>query len=168
MSSGNLLFWSAVLVGGVALIAPQLKLAERVADAPAVVAAVSTPVAAPTPGGAGHELMRAPDSHFYAEAQVNGARVRFLVDTGASAVVLSRADAQRAGIQIGHDRVTAIAASGTVELAPVTLDRVAVGPLALQNVPALVGEDVHVSLLGQSWLSRIGAVEIRGDRMVLR
>jgi aspartyl protease family protein len=170
MNAGTLLFWSAVLVGSVALIAPQLKLAEPNEDVPVVAAAGVTTAAAVTTrsGAAGHELKRESDSHFYAEGQVNGARVRFLIDTGASAVVLSRADARRAGVQLGHERMTVITASGSVELTPVTLARVAVGRVALADVQALVGDDIPMSLLGQSWLSRIDAVEIRGDRMVLR
>jgi aspartyl protease family protein len=170
MQSGNLLFWSTILVGSVALIAPQLQLAEPIEDVSLVAAAaVTAPAAAIAVNGeAGHELHRSPDSHFYAEGQVNGAHVRFLIDTGASAVVLSRADAQRAGVQLGHERMTVITASGTIELTPATLARVAVGPIALVDVQALVGDEVPMSLLGQSWLSRIGVVEIRGDRMVLR
>lgn len=133
-------------------------------------AEVAKPVSAPLGNGvAGFAIERAPDNHFYADAQVNGARIRFLIDTGASSVVLTRSDAQRAGLAFGDYSAKALAAGGEVRLMPVTLDRVALGPMSASNVPAMVAEEgLPVSLLGQSYLARIGSVEIRGDRMVLR
>src|SRR3546814_6411871 len=71
------------------------------------------------------------DGHFYADAQVGAATVHFLIDTGATAVALSRADAQRAGIspRAGEFTGTARTANGTVPLKPVTIDRIRIGPL---------------------------------------
>ena len=114
------------------------------------------------------ELTRDADGRFYAEAQINGARIRLLVDTGASLVALTPGDAQRAGIVPGNDRARAVGAGGEVEIRPVTLDRVAIGPLAAANVRGAVVETLPVSLLGQSYLSRIASVTIEGDRMILR
>ncbi|HET9429429.1 MAG TPA: TIGR02281 family clan AA aspartic protease [Allosphingosinicella sp.] len=119
-------------------------------------------------GYASSELVRSPDGHFYAEAQVNGARVRFLVDTGASFVALTPADAQRAGIAPRSERAKAFGAGGEIEVMPVTIDRVAIGPLTASNVAGAVIDELPVSLLGQSYLSRVGSVKIEGDRMVLR
>lgn len=136
----------------------------------AAAARVKTSAAAGN-GFAEATLSRAADGHFYADAQVNGATVRFLVDSGASAVVLTRADAQRAGVPAGPGDFTAVAqgAGGDVRLKPVMLDRVAIGPVAARSVQGAVAEDdLHVSLLGQSFLARVGTVAIAGDRMVLR
>jgi aspartyl protease family protein len=122
-------------------------------------------------GFAGATLMRAPDGHFYAEAQVNGATIRFLVDSGASDVVLSRADAQRAGIMASPGEFTAEAqsANGTVKLKPVTIGRIAIGPVATEGVAGAVAETgLPISLLGQSFLSRVKRVEIEEDAMRLR
>jgi len=169
MSAGRTLFWAGMIVIGVALAAPGLQRYE-----PPPVAEPRRADAAPPPvmpvgnGFASRELVRASDGHFYAEAQVNGARIRFLVDTGASFVALSPADAQRAGIALGAERARAMAAGGEIEVIPVTIDRIAVGPLAASGVEGAVIEDLPVSLLGQSFLARVGTVEIRGDRMVLR
>lgn len=115
-------------------------------------------------------LERAADSHFHAEAMVNGERVRFIVDTGATSLVLTRADAQRAGIGAGDYSARGVGVGGAVRLMPVTVDRVALGPLAANNVPAMVAESesLPVSLMGQSFLSRVGTVTISGDQMVLR
>lgn len=120
-------------------------------------------------GAAGFALDRAPDSHFYADAQVNGARIRFMIDTGASSVVLTREDAQRAGIAIGAFDAVGTGAGGEIKLARVSIDRLALGPVAANRVEAMVAErGLPVSLLGQSFLSRIGRVEISDDRMILR
>lgn len=169
MSAGGTLLWAAVVVAAVALLAPGL---ERVEPSAPVARPTISPVVRPADragnGLASHELARASDGHFYAEAQVNGARVRFLIDTGASFVALKPADAQRAGIPLGSERARAMAAGGEIEVVPVTIDRLALGPLSAQAVEAAVIEDLPVSLLGQSFLARVGSVEIRDDRMVLR
>lgn len=122
------------------------------------------PVTAPAP----RLLQRGPDGHFYADAQVNGATVRFMVDTGASMVVLTGADAQRAGIQLPSEREIAMGVGGPVEVTPVTVDRIAIGGIEARGVQAAVAEELPVSLLGQSYLQRVGSIEIRGDTMVLR
>jgi aspartyl protease family protein len=99
---------------------------------------------------------------------VNGALVHFMIDTGASIVALTRADAQRAGISLSGDRAEAMGAGGSVEVVPVTIDRLAIGPLEARGVRGAVADQLPVSLLGQSYLEQVGSVEIRGDRMVLR
>jgi aspartyl protease family protein len=119
-------------------------------------------------GFASQELSRSPDGHFYAEAQVNGARITFMIDTGASMVALTPADAQRAGISLGSERARAQGAGGAIEVIPVTIDRIAIGSLAASQVRGAVVEELSVSLLGQSFLERADRVEIAGDRMVIR
>lgn len=165
------LTFAGVVVATVLLLAPELEPATPAA--PTVEAREppmqSLPVAAPIGNGfASRELVRSPDGHFYADAQVNGAQVRFLIDTGASFVALTAADAQRAGIAPRTDRARAFGAGGEIEVMPVKIDRVALGPLAAANVDGAVIDNLPVSLLGQSFLSRIGSVRIEGDRMVLR
>ena len=116
-------------------------------------------------------LHRAADGHYYARAQVNGAEIRFLVDSGATIVALTREDAARAGIHVGPGDFTDTAetASGMVALKPVVLDRVSIGPVAATRVRAAVmGSQGGMSLLGQSFLTRIGKVEIAGGEMRLR
>ena len=164
------LFTGALLfLVGVAIVAERVgaPLAAPVAPPPAATPAASPDVVENF--AASVTLERAADSHFYADAQVNGARIRFLVDTGATGIVLRREDALRAGIGAGDYSATGIGAGGEVRLKPVTLDRIALGSLAANNVPAMVAEEgLAVSLLGQSWLARLGSVMIEGDRMVLR
>jgi aspartyl protease family protein len=114
---------------------------------------------------------RASDGHFYADVQINGAVSRMLIDTGASMVVLNRNDARRAGIQARPGEFTSIAqtAGGDMAFKSVTIDRMALGPVASRNVPAMVSEGrLPVSLLGQSFLARVGSLEIQGDEMRFR
>jgi aspartyl protease family protein len=114
-------------------------------------------------------IQRAPDSHFYVDGEVNSTTVHFLIDTGATAVVLAPADAQRVGISGNDFSVTASTAGGDVQLMPTTVSRLGVGPLVANDVPLLVARDkLGISLLGQSYLSRIGSVSIAGDIMTLR
>jgi len=116
------------------------------------------------------EVPAAADGHFYVMAEVNGAPVRFVVDTGATHVVLTRADAARAGIDpeglayLGQART----ANGTVRTAQVRLDSLQLGPVAMTDLRAVVNDgEMDVSLLGMSLLNRFEAVELRRDRLVL-
>ncbi|MEM6589046.1 MAG: TIGR02281 family clan AA aspartic protease [Pseudomonadota bacterium] len=116
------------------------------------------------------ELPRAADGHYYLVADVNGATVEFVVDTGATDIVLSQADAVRAGFDPGDLNYVgrALTANGEVRIAPVRIDSFAVGPLEDTGVRAVVNEgDLDGSLLGMSYLQRFRSMEISGGRLVL-
>ena len=174
MSAGATSSGSALGLIGLALLAPCSSPASRRRRPDAArkpVADARAAVRRRTPAGNGfasREIARSPDGHFYLDAQVNGAQVHFLVDTGASMVALTPADAQRAGIALPSERATARGAGGAVEVMPVTIERIAAGPLEARGVRGAVARELPVSLLGQSFLERVGTVEISGDRMVLR
>jgi aspartyl protease family protein len=116
-------------------------------------------------------LARADDGHFYADVMVDGgAPANMMVDTGATIVALTAEDAEAAGVQWSEDQVQPVArgASGTVYGVHVMLGRVQVGDLEAQQVEAIVvPEGLGISLLGQSFLSKIQRVEIEQDRMAL-
>ena len=168
MSAGNI--WAAAGLGliGIALLTPTIERAVPAPAAPRPPEAAAAPAQFAGNGLASRALQRSADGHFYAEAQVNGARIRFMIDTGASVVALTPADARRAGIALPDARAKAMGAGGEVEVIPITIDRVALGPLEARNVRGAVARELPVSLLGQSFLGKIGTVEISGDRMVLR
>lgn len=110
------------------------------------------------------------DGHFYLVLEVNGVPVRFVVDTGATDIVLSAADAARVGI--GQDDLIfsgrAFTANGMVATAPVRLDRVALGSIVDDSVRAVVNRgDLEESLLGMSYLNRFERLEISRGQMVL-
>lgn len=115
-------------------------------------------------------LERASDGHFYAEASVEGQPVLFLVDTGASSVALTGEDAAELGLywDDGNLREVGHGASGPVHGVNITLNELSLGNFRGRNVAAvIVPEGLPVSLLGQSFLSKIDNVAISGDRMVL-
>jgi aspartyl protease family protein len=103
--------------------------------------------------------------------RVNGARVTFLFDTGASAVVLTAADARRAGINAAGLEYDApvTTANGAALAAEVRLDEVAVGPIVMRNVSALVARPgaLDESLLGMSFLGRLKSYEVERGRLIL-
>lgn len=104
---------------------------------------------------------------------LNGARATpMLVDTGASALVLSDADARRAGIKVEDlsFSVPVQTANGQSLTAAATVESVAVGPIVERNVRALVARPgaLTTSLLGHTFLDRLESYEVRGGRMVLR
>jgi len=117
------------------------------------------------------ELRRGLDGHFQATVAVNGTPLRFLVDTGASDIVLSLRDAERVGIDVDALRFggRARTANGIVATAPVRLDRVEFGGVTDRDLAASVNAgDLDTSLLGMAYLDRFASVEIAGDRMRLR
>lgn len=95
------------------------------------------------------------DGHYYPVAEVNGTRVTFMVDTGASNIVLTREDARRIGIDLEslvYDG-TALTANGPVRSARVTLDSLTIGPFQDREVTAWVNEgEMFGSLLGMDYL----------------
>ncbi len=115
-------------------------------------------------------FQRAPDGHFYVGAEVNGRPVRFMLDTGASDLVLTGADARDAGIDTGRLRYVqpTETANGRVMSAPVRLESVALGGEVDHDVPASVsGGALDQSLLGMRYLQRWRSVRIEGDHLYL-
>jgi aspartyl protease family protein len=116
------------------------------------------------------ELRRASDGHFHATLDVDGVPVRFVVDTGATDIVLARADAERIGIDVDGLAFTgrAMTANGPVATARVRLGRVSLSGLEATGVPASVtASALDTSLLGMAYLDRFARIEIAGDRMLL-
>jgi aspartyl protease family protein len=116
-------------------------------------------------------LLRASDRHFTARGEANGSTVRFVVDTGASVVVLAHADAQAAGIDtenLVYD-LPVSTANGRTTTARVQLDSLAIGPISRNGVSAMVAREgaLEQSLLGMNFLSSLTSFEFRGDRLIL-
>jgi len=110
-----------------------------------------------------------PLGHFYANGQVNGGSVRFLVDTGATMVALPARDADRLGIDYQKGRRGLIqTANGPTMAYRIKLDQVTLGGITLQNVDAVVigGRGLGIALLGMSFLNRV-EMQRDGQSMVL-
>ncbi len=117
-------------------------------------------------------LIRSENGHFEANAGVNGKSVRFLVDTGATAIVLSASDAELAGINIEALSFTVITqtANGTGRSARAKIETLYLGGIERKNLTVLVAEPgkLDQSLLGQQFLESLASYEKRGDRLTLR
>lgn len=111
------------------------------------------------------------DGHFLIRADVDGGVVEFLVDTGASEIILSGRDAERLGYDLSRLAFTVpfATANGTVRGARIRLKRLTVGPIELRDVRAFVnGGELATSLLGMSFLERLSSYEVRGGSLILR
>ena len=145
--------------------APQAQ-AALPAPAPAEAAVSSAPAAATQAS-----VSKAADGHFWAEATVDGARVRFLVDTGATTVALTEADARRLGLNTAIlDYSTAVrTAAGETRAAPIKLASVSVAGARVNDVEALVVRDgLSASLLGMSYLGRLSRFEASQSALILK
>lgn len=114
---------------------------------------------------------RGRDGHFQIDARVNGRPVRFMVDTGASDIVLSPRDATRVGIN--PDRLSFNqryeTANGIGWGASTTLDSIEVGSIRFGDIGASVnGAPMDQSLLGLGFLDRLSGYEVRGDTLILK
>lgn len=116
------------------------------------------------------EVPRQGDGHFSLTLRLNGEPVDFLVDTGATDMVLSLDDARSAGLNPSDLAFlgTARTANGTVKTAFATLDEVSIGPVTFNNVRVAVnGGEMNGSLLGMSFLNRFERLEIADNRLRL-
>jgi aspartyl protease family protein len=116
------------------------------------------------------EIPQSPDGHYRLSLDVNGTPVNFIVDTGASNVVLSKRDAERAGFDpdtlpfFGRART----ANGEVRTAPITIDTLSLQGVTERNVVAAVnGGELDESLLGMSYLGRYSQITIASGKLIL-
>jgi aspartyl protease family protein len=120
-----------------------------------------------------HELVipQNDEGSFVVVGLVNGQRVRFIVDTGATDTVLAPADARRLGVPVDDLRFEHMSetANGTGLSAPYQADRLEIGPIAFDDFKMSVNQaDMSASLLGMSFLSRLKSFEFRGRTLVLK
>ena len=130
------------------------------------------PTAALATADGAAELRRAWDGHYRAEAQVNGVRMRMMVDTGASTVLLPYEEAHALGIDPDalDFSLPVRTANGASTVAPVQLSSIKIGPIAVFDVQAAVARPglLDTALLGMSFLERLSETSFRGDRLILR
>jgi aspartyl protease family protein len=174
------LFVIAVLIGWLMPVADPVAAPQM----PAVTAASSSPATPPATSQAQvsasynseHELNgvvldRHQDGHFYARANANGTDLNLLVDTGASVVALTAADAEKLGLywHPGELSLVGRGVSGEVMGKRVMIERLSVGDISAEKISAvIIPTGLEVSLLGQSFLARIKQVTINENRMTLK
>jgi aspartyl protease family protein len=110
-----------------------------------------------------------PQGHFQTEGAINGVAIRFLVDTGATAVSIGASDARRLGLDLGKaERGYSQTANGRTEVRRVKFDTVKVGNIVLHNVDGIVhAQDMPFALLGMSFLNRTD-MQRAGDTLTLK
>ena len=158
-----------VVLGGAAA-----RYADQAVSSPPPQAAVVEPTYEPRePTTSGRSLMVEADrlGHFQVDARVEGRSVDFIIDTGASLVVLRESDAARVGIRPRPSdyTATAVTANGRIKAARATIDRIELGGITVYDVPAMVLPDQALAknLLGVSFLSRLRRYEYANGRIVL-
>ena len=120
--------------------------------------------------GTSISVPRSSDGHYYLQLDVNGQPVNFVVDTGASQLVLTQNDAERVGLNPDELRYlgSANTANGVVRTASVSLDTVQLGDITDQRFRAVVNDgQMEKSLLGMTYLSGFDSIEIRNNELVL-
>jgi aspartyl protease family protein len=164
-----LIFAAAVLILG----AYAARFADQAMAPPPRAAAVQTTAQAPEPQRSGHSMTLDSDrqGHFKVEARIDGRRLNFMVDTGASLVILRKSAAAEIGIRpLPADfTATVSTANGKIKAARAKLDRIELGDITVFDVPALVLPDevLAQNLLGVSFLSKLRRYEYANGRMVL-
>jgi aspartyl protease family protein len=118
------------------------------------------------------ELRRAWDGHYRAEADVNGVRMRLMVDTGASMVLIPYERVEELGIDPENldYSLPVTTANGRSTVAPIRISSIKIGPIAVFDVQAAVAHPgrLKVGLLGMSFLDKLDETSFRGDRLILR
>jgi aspartyl protease family protein len=163
----------AVLALGASVLVPRYATRLAPAPAPLALAARSTQPTAAAAAASSRSVIVPRDArgHFLVDGAVDGRRLSFMVDTGASVVALTASDAARLGVHPAQrEFVTEVrTANGTVRAAPTRLDRVEVGDLVVRDVAAVVLPDEALSdnLLGLSFLSKLRRFEYSDGHLVL-
>jgi aspartyl protease family protein len=172
----NLMIFAAVLV---ALGSFMAQLADKMTPVPAAANAAprkasSETVSSETVAQAGLRSLsipRDPRGHFQAGGRINGQRLDFMVDTGASVVALNERSAARFGLRPSPSeyKATVNTANGTIKAAPARIAMIEIGELTVRDVDAMVLPDEALSenLLGLSFLSKLKRFEYANGKMVL-
>lgn len=116
------------------------------------------------------EIPRGMDGHYTLTLELNGVPVNFVVDTGATDIVLSLKDAEKIGITRDSLAFTgqALTANGPVRTARVKIPEIGIGTIRDTNVAASVTEgEMRDSLLGMAYLQRFSRIEIASGKMIL-
>lgn len=169
----SIMFLAAVLIG---LGTAMAQLADKMTATPAITRAEAAPtrlasLSAPQAGIRSLTIPRDNRGHFQTEARIDGQRIGFMVDTGASVIALNEKSAARFGLRPSRAEynATVTTANGTLRAARAKLPMVQVGDITVRDVDAMVLPDEALSenLLGLSFLSKLKRFEYSNGQMVL-
>jgi aspartyl protease family protein len=163
---------TAAIMAGLGVFMSQM--ADKLTPASASTSSVRQTAMVATPSQAGLRSLnipRDPRGHFQTDGRIDGQRITFMVDTGASVVALNESSAARFGLRPTPGQYTAnvSTANGTVKAAPARIEILDVGGLIVRDVDAMVLPDEALSenLLGLSFLSKLKRFEYANGQMVL-
>ena len=166
-----LIVFAAAAAGLLALRDTLTKSAPAQAEAsPAASPAITAPIDAPS-GGRTASLRKEADGHYWTTAYINGTPTRFMVDTGASVVALTKRDAQRIGLNLDNlpKNAEVSTAHGKVKAASAVLDTVTIERVEVAHVRAVVIEEgLDQSLLGMSFLNALHDWNATSTAIVIR
>ncbi|WP_407115457.1 TIGR02281 family clan AA aspartic protease [Bradyrhizobium sp. LMG 9283] len=164
----NIMIIAAVMIGLGTFMA---QMADKMSSASATSAPRTTVAVAAPAGGRSLAISRDGRGHFQAEGRIDGQRIGFMVDTGASVVALNETSAARFGLRPSRSEynATVSTANGTIKAARTRIAMLEVGGLVVRDVDAMVLPDEALSenLLGLSFLSRLKRFEYANGQMVL-
>jgi len=165
----NIMIFAAIMIGLGTFMA---QMADKMSSASATVAPCTTVAVATAPaGGRSLSIPRDSRGHFQTDGRIDGQRIGFMIDTGASVVALNETSAARFGLRPGRGDYNAIVttANGTIKAARARLAMLDVGGLIVRDVDAMVLPDEALSenLLGLSFLSKLKRFEYANGQMVL-
>jgi len=168
----NIMIFAALMIGLGTMMA---QMADKMTPAPA--AATTAARKAPSvetvaqAGVRSFSIPRDARGHFATEGRIDGQRIAFMVDTGASVIALNESSAARFGLRParGDYKATVTTANGTIKAAAARLAMVDIGGLVVRDVDAMVLPDEALSenLLGLSFLSKLKRFEYANGKMVL-
>ncbi|MCO5164315.1 MAG: TIGR02281 family clan AA aspartic protease [Mesorhizobium sp.] len=166
----SLAMWLVIVVGFIAIYQYRYEL-QDIGSRLTAGLIPGSPISMTASDGSRTVILDKQGGHFQALAEVDGRRVRFIVDTGATTTVLSSADAAAAGFDVGllSFSVPISTANGAARAARVTADEIRIGDIVRSRQVMLVAQAgaLETSLLGMSFLSSLSGYDVRGDRMVL-
>lgn len=142
-------------------------------DATTTASVAATPVSLQPDTAGGREVRLAADrrGHFTADFTLNGRSVEAMIDTGATAVAMNRSTARRIGVFPAQMEFTeeVDTANGRVRAALVTINRLQIGQISVDNVQAVVMDDKALSgtLVGMSFLSRLGKYQVENGTLLM-
>jgi aspartyl protease family protein len=162
------MIFAAVMIGLGTFMA---QIADKMSSASATSVPRTTVAAAAPSGGRSLAIPRDGRGHFQTEGRIDGQRIGFMIDTGASVVALNETSAARFGLRPSRSEYNAAVttANGTIKAARTRIAMLDVGGLVVRDVDAMVLPDEALSenLLGLSFLSRLKRFEYANGQMVL-
>lgn len=168
----NLALWLAAMVVLVAVYQYRYELQDVASRISAGLVPGSPISLTDADGRATVQLGRSPSGHFEARATLNGASVRFLIDTGATMTVLSADDAASAGYDLSAlaFNIPVLTANGQTSAASVRAASLQLGRITREHLQVLVAApgQLEQSLLGMNFIGSLSGFDMRGDRMILR